>query len=264
MTNKVNREAARESFRHYVSSYDASDERILLKVAHTYRVAALSEHIANSLGLSDGDIDLAWLCGLLHDIGRFEQVRRYGTFADSRSVNHAHFGASILFDASPRCRPLIRDFLPVGSTESDELLHAAISTHGDYRLPTGLDDRTHMFCDILRDADKVDILQVNCTEPAEAIYDVTERELLESPVSPSVIDAFREHRTLRHDERTHPADVVVSHLCFVFELVFPESRRLARDQGYVFRLARRPFTNPETRQAFDGMEEELRAWLSTA
>ena len=55
---------------------------IILKKEHTYRVANLSEKIARSISdiydLSEGDVDLAWIIGMFHDIGRFEQVKRYG------------------------------------------------------------------------------------------------------------------------------------------------------------------------------------------
>ena len=34
---------------------------------------------------------------MLHDIGRFEQIRRFGTFNDAQSVDHAEFGADLLF-----------------------------------------------------------------------------------------------------------------------------------------------------------------------
>lgn len=57
-----------------------------LKYAHSLRVAALSERIAQSLSMEKEDIDLAWLIGILHDIGRFEQLRRYQTFFDYRSM----------------------------------------------------------------------------------------------------------------------------------------------------------------------------------
>ena len=42
-------------------------------------------------------MDIAWLTGLLHDVGRFEQQRVYGTFTDADSIDHAKYGARILF-----------------------------------------------------------------------------------------------------------------------------------------------------------------------
>ena len=67
----MNRNRVIETFQHYVSAYNPSDPKIRLKIDHTYRVAGLCGKIAASVG---ADADLAWLCGMLHDIGRFEQV----------------------------------------------------------------------------------------------------------------------------------------------------------------------------------------------
>lgn len=68
------------AFAAYTRQYDTDNGKVQLKITHTYRVAALCEQIARSLSLCDEDVQLAWLMGMLHDIGRFEQLRRYGTF----------------------------------------------------------------------------------------------------------------------------------------------------------------------------------------
>ena len=93
----MNRTAAIECFQDYTGHYNPDDPMIRHKIVHTLSVAGLSEKIAESLGLDAEDVDFAWFLGLLHDIGRFEQVRRYGTFVDSQSVDHADFGADLLF-----------------------------------------------------------------------------------------------------------------------------------------------------------------------
>ena len=77
------REAAVNAFRVYTAGYDPENTMIRLKIEHTFRVADLCGRIAGSLGMAGGPLDLAWFLGLLHDIGRFEQVRRYGTFFDA-------------------------------------------------------------------------------------------------------------------------------------------------------------------------------------
>ncbi len=97
MTEYINREKIINRFIEYTSDYDLSDPKIKLKYDHTFRVANLCERIAKGNQLSEDDCALAWLTGMLHDIGRFEQVRRYGTFADNKSIDHAQFGADLLF-----------------------------------------------------------------------------------------------------------------------------------------------------------------------
>ena len=94
---KIDRKQASEAFEKYTARYNAQDEKVRLKIEHTWRVARLCETIARSLGLPEEETDLAWLTGLLHDVGRFEQLRRYGTFIDAESIDHAQYGAQLEF-----------------------------------------------------------------------------------------------------------------------------------------------------------------------
>ena len=94
----VDRQKVLDAFAAYINPYDAQDPKVSLKIHHTYRVAALCEQIGRSIALEGTALDLAWLCGMLHDVGRFEQLRRYNTFIDTQSINHAALSASVLFD----------------------------------------------------------------------------------------------------------------------------------------------------------------------
>ena len=157
---KIERERVRETFREYTDAYDATDEKIKLKIDHTYRVAELCERIAKAEQMEKTEVDLAWLLGMLHDVGRFEQLRRYGTFSDADSIDHAALGADILFGGVLReGEGLIRTY--VDDAAEDEVIETAIRVHSAYRIPEGLAPRTEKLCHILRDADKIDILRVN-------------------------------------------------------------------------------------------------------
>ncbi len=94
----MNRTRIKQTFADYTNKYNASDPKIRLKIDHTYRVAALAERIARTVTDIPIDRDLAWTMGMLHDVGRFEQVKRYGTFVDSESIDHAELGITILFE----------------------------------------------------------------------------------------------------------------------------------------------------------------------
>ena len=64
------KEQAKDVFLRYAEQYDMQNILIRHKVEHTFRVAELSERYAKALGMREEDADLAWLLGLLHDIGR--------------------------------------------------------------------------------------------------------------------------------------------------------------------------------------------------
>lgn len=68
--------AAREEFERYLDGYDRENDKVKLKIVHTYGVVARSTEIAGRMGLSREDVSLARIIALLHDIGRFEQLKR--------------------------------------------------------------------------------------------------------------------------------------------------------------------------------------------
>lgn len=271
----IDRERARRAFADYVAAYDPNSPRIALKIAHTYRVADIAARIAGAEGLSAEDVDLAWLCGLVHDVGRFEQVRRWNTFRDADSASHALLGVGALFGPRERLgvpvggtgagMPRIRDF--AADKSEDELIRTAVALHSDYRLPNGLDARTRTFCEITRDADKVDILRTVDTDTPETILGRTADELLGSSLSTEAVAAFDERRCMLRNERSQPADFLVSFCCFAFELAFEESRAIMREQGYIYELLERPFGITEpfrregTRHELGRMAREMHTYL---
>lgn len=275
----INRKNVINAFAEYVRNYDPSDEKIKLKIDHTYRVAGLCQRIAESLGLSEPDVDIAWLLGMLHDIGRFEQIRRFGTFNDVQSVDHAEFGADLLFKEG-----LIRKFAEgyyeecelarSGNEEAEQiiknnehhnkdtgLLELAIRQHNKYRVKEDLTERQRMFCDILRDADKVDIFKVNADIPMEIIYDVTTEELKNGVITKEVLESFYKKETVLKSVRRSAVDHIVGHISLLFELVYKESYRQAKEQGYVYKLLDFKSDVPEVNAEFDDMRKYVDEFL---
>ena len=265
----LNRSHTEKAFDAYVAGYDAADEKIRLKAEHTYKVAALCDMIAASLGLPEAERDVAWLAGMLHDIGRFEQVRRWDTFYDSQSVNHAEFGADLLFRDG-----LIGRFVGEGAVDPaleqdegaapclvDPALEPAIRNHNRLRVEDGLLARTRMFADILRDADKIDIIRVNVESPGTEIYNVPLEEIRASAISPEVEAGFYRHRCIDSRLKRTVADRMVGHFAFVFELVYPAAKAEVKRQGHLWQAMGFEFTNPETAAKVAAMRDEMRAWL---
>lgn len=62
------------AFNKYVNGFDISNDDIMRKINHSLRVAKLMKEYAKKLEYSEEEITLAEEIGLLHDIGRFEQI----------------------------------------------------------------------------------------------------------------------------------------------------------------------------------------------
>lgn len=119
-----------------------------------------------------------------------------------------------------------------------------------------------MFAHIIRDADKIDIMRVNVEFPLEEIYNVSEEELYSGLVTPEVMESFREeHAVLRSLKRT-AVDNVVGHISLVYELVYPISRRIVREQGYLNRLMEFDSHNPETQTNFREIRKRMNDYLN--
>ncbi len=283
---KINREHIKKTFQEYTDRYDSTNPKIKLKIDHTYRVANLCEQIAQSLELSASEVDLAWLSGMLHDVGRFEQLRRYNTFSDAQSIDHARFAVELLYDEG-----LIADYVPEISTtelvadartwrsmgganesptaQSEDMplsdilqtLRIAIGEHSAYWIQKGLDERTRMFCQILRDADKVDIFRVICDTPMEEVYGFQTKDIFRSAITPEVMQAFYEHHAVLRKLKKCPADYIVAHGSLTFELVYPESLRIAKEQGYLKQMMSFQSENPDTAEIFEDLRKDLNGYL---
>lgn len=242
---RFDRSAAIDVFGGYVRGFDLRNPQIALKYEHTLNVAELCAEVARGVGMGSGDVDLAWLCGLLHDIGRFEQLRTWGTFRDSKSVSHAKLGLAVLEggelpDAGLRSRSgMLLEFTDEPGWAS--VIRRAVGLHSDLRLPDGLDSRTRLFCEILRDADKIDILRVFSRSECEAVLGLTPGEFACGGISDAAMAGFREHRCLGPVDRKEALDGLVGVVCLAFELTSNSAAEALGRRGYLEELVARPF-----------------------
>ena len=211
---------AESEFYRYTEPYRQYGEKILLKTEHTLRVRDLCAGIAGSLGLSREETELAAVCGLFHDIGRFEQWRRYGTYNDLRSVDHGNLGAEVIGSGH------LLTTLP----EADRgAVLAAAEYHNKYRVPDTLGGRDRLFVEITRDADKIDVLELY-VKGGHATK--TENR----PMSDPVFRALLGHRPIRKEETERRDDEIAIRLGFAFDLNFRRSFEIVRENRCFSRL----------------------------
>lgn len=228
-------------FRRYTNNYNPDDVKVRLKIDHTYRVADICDKIAKSLNLSEQDCNFAWLTGMLHDIGRFEQLRRFNTFKDKDSINHASLSADLLFSGEKLITLFIED------KEFDcEMMDKVIRYHNAFKLPENLSERERMFCNILRDADKIDILRVNYETPRTEIYDLPEEAFTESFITNEVYEDIMASSNVDRSHSKTGVDFVLGHIAFIYGLVYPISFKLVNEQGYIWKLLDFKSNNPDT------------------
>lgn len=223
---------AKKVFNEYVVLFDQNNPKVRLKIEHTYRVMEMCRNVAISLNLAKEDIELATLIGLLHDIGRFEQLKRYNSFIDSKTIDHAMLGVKILFEDN-----LIDKF---GLDKDNyQLIYKAIYNHNKYKVADDLSERELLHCQIIRDGDKIDIYNTGLIETFEAFMDSSKEYLENDVISKHIYETFMNSETIISATRVTDLDRWVSFLALIFDLNFPYSRNYVYQQDYIARLVNR-------------------------
>lgn len=254
---------AKEIFENYLDGYDRENDKVKLKIVHTYGVVAQSTEIARRMGLSEEDRELARIIALLHDIGRFEQVRRFDSFMPD-TMDHASYGVEMLFGEAQGCPPhMIRQF--VEEDTWDDIIRAAIAKHSDFVLEGISDERTLLHAKIIRDADKLDNCRVKLVDDFETFMDATAEETGASVISPKVRADALSGRSILSADRQTPMDYWVSYLAYFYDLNFRESLDIVAEKDYVRRLIHRiSYSDSETKATMEELERNIIAYVYTS
>ena len=239
---------AKKAFKEYVGKYNPEDKKVELKISHILKVSNVAKELATSLNLDEEDILLAELIGLLHDIGRFEQIRLYQTFVDTDSINHGAKGVEVLFEDG-----LIREFIE--DTSYDNIIKLAVLNHNRDKIQDGISDRELLHCKIIRDADKIDIFYELTVGDKKAIWE--KADLSNDIISDEIYREFFEDKVINYKERKTSADILVSHFAYIYDFNFTSSLKRIADENYLEKLYNRfVFNDEKTMDRFNEIYKE--------
>ena len=207
-----------KAFDEYTKKYDMSINTIRFKYKHSYEVEKLMRRLAQDLHLNDEEVQIAELIGLLHDIGRFEQIRKYGKCSDVKTnSDHADESCIYLFDEKH-----IRDF--IDDDKYDSAIKNAIKWHNKLAIPNNLEENDLLFSKMIRDMDKVDIYRV---VSEEYTYEYDKKE-----ISEKVIDAYNKKMTIDSRNIKSKSDNTLQSMAFLFDMNFNESFKILKEEKY--------------------------------
>lgn len=225
-------QACRDEFLKYVSNFNSTEDIVTRKISHTLRVADISYEIADELKLEQEEKELAYIIGILHDIGRFRQIMTYHTYSDQKSnVSHSKLGVEVLFDENK-----IVDFIDV--RKYDSIIKTAILNHSTLYIEDGLNEKELLFSKIIRDADKLDIFDM-----------FTKDDLIEMGIdsgfedsnnySNEVLNAFLDNRQVSRNYHKYLLDWFINAISFVYDINFKESLIILQKEKYMSRIIER-------------------------
>ncbi len=226
-------EKIRVWFDDYVAGFYGDDEfvnaNIELKEKHSRRTCEETLGLAEELGLTDNQKRIADAIALLHDVGRFEQFVKYGTYNDTRSEDHCLLSLKVLRETK------VLDGI---EKEEKQLIEKAIEYHGRKQLPGGLGSECLLFSQLIRDADKIDVLYV-VTEYYRQYRDNPEEFMLELDFpdepgySAEVVEGILCGRRIDYGEMRTLNDMKLLQLGWVYDVNFTATLKRIRQRRFL-------------------------------
>jgi hypothetical protein len=203
--------------------------------------------------LSGNDQIIALTTALLHDVGRFEQLKRYGTFSDFKSEDHAALGVSIIKELN-----IIAFLDPIEA----QLIITAVENHNKAVIEEGLSDRTMQICKLLRDADKLDIWQVVIGYYKEGLekdnLTVVHNLPVGKNVSIPIYDALKKQNIVPFSMLETIVDIKVVQMGWIFDINTNKALALTAERGYLDTIYK---TLPQT-DYIDNLYQMMKKYLS--
>jgi putative nucleotidyltransferase with HDIG domain len=222
-------------FKNYVNGFlsgeTESDINIELKKNHTLRVRDAIIDVGKSISLHEDDISIAEACAILHDIGRFAQYRKYGTFADSKSENHAAMGVKII-----REHEVLKNF----PYECREIIIQSVGCHNMAAIPTGFNPESVEFLKLIRDADKIDILYVVTEYYMNSVSGTNRAVEMHLPdteiISDEVFKPLASGRIAQVKNLRTLNDFKLYQMGWIYDLNYRRSMQIIKERKYLERL----------------------------
>lgn len=238
---------AKKEFKKYVSNYNAENPRIAAKISHIERVASYAKRIAENLGLTDEEIKLAELIGIFHDLGRFEQVRITNTFNDKESgINHGELSVKVLFEDD-----LIRKFIE--DDKYDNIIKTAVLNHNKGKIDDGLSEKEILFSKIIRDADKLDIINnILLMEEFKIVFWFDRFDIPE--ISEYAMKTIENRTLLKYEYVKNNADQIVVFYAYIFDLYFDISLKIIAEEKSLDKyteIIKKEFKSPKIHKQAD-------------
>lgn len=223
-------------FETYTSSFKSDDpfykKNFQLKIDHSYRVCFEILDIGKSINLSREMLNLAELIALSHDLGRFEQLLKFGTFSDLNSIDHAILSIKVLSN-----QELMRT-LPY---EYKKIIYKSIYLHNKPYLPENLkiSNEGLIFIKLLRDADKIDILNYfsNYYMEKGKNNDRNEAAELNLPDIDYISDDFfikiMSEKPITYSNLKSLTEFKLLKLGWIYDINFKRALEIIKERGYI-------------------------------
>ena len=206
-------------------------EMMRLKREHTANVVRYARAIADGESFDARTRTAACAGALLHDTGRYEQLRRYNTFRDSESIDHAELSHRIVCE---------QGWLDGGEIDGAlrEAILSSVLYHSRREIPDSLGALAAAALNTVRDADKLDIFRILEERVQTTDWRTDSRAFwnldIAAAPNPEVVASIDTCRSVDYRHVRSLADFVLIQIGWlVCGLCFGTSRRLCVEGGHL-------------------------------
>lgn len=203
-------------------------ENIKLKYVHTFNVLENCIQLIKHSTLSEETSQCALAACLFHDSGRFPQYKKYETFNDSESVNHAKLGVGIISR---------NNFLAGLPSQAKRKIIGAVALHNYKDLPSNTPEPLLTITRIVRDCDKLDIMHIllSSISTPDKNGDVPFLGLKEKPyfITESILKCVQNKELALYTEMQCINDFRLMLLSWTYDLNFKWTRKEVLNRGYL-------------------------------
>lgn len=221
-------------FDRYVKAFYSDDAdmqvNIELKENHTKKVCENMLALGRHLGLREDGLLLAETVALFHDVGRFEQYRRYRTFSDIRSESHGTMGVEILSE---------HGVLSCLDERERSLVLKAVEYHNILELPADEAEEVLFYSKMIRDADKLDAydIVVGYYEGKEQRRNQVFEELPDQEgYTPGVVGSLLRGEKVSHKDARTLNDKKMIFAAWIFDVNYGFTLEKVKEKGYIDRI----------------------------
>ena len=195
----------------------------------------------------------------MHDIGRFEQYKIYNkntnsiVLDSSIKFNHGEAGVGIL-KRDNYIRKYIED------SKYDKIILTAVYEHNRYELSKNLSKEEELFCKIIKDADKLDIIYETIYYYWQEEDRIKQVELGE--LSPQMLEDFYSRKLANNKNRISETDQILRFSSFIYDINFKYSFEMLKESDNISKMIDRfDYKIPKTKQEMMKVKEIAKQYI---
>lgn len=209
-------------FEQYMKNFDMNNANIKAKYFHSLKTMELSRDIATNMNtFSEEEIIVCELIGLFHEIGSFDKNPNFHIINDNNE-DYTNKTLELLFTNG-----LIRKI--TNETKYDGLIKFAIFSLNKIGYPSNLDKKVIEFCEVLKDAHKLDTFRLSIN------YPYIDARINSYPTE-MVYEDFKKFKTIDSKLTENNSDEILLVFSNAFSLNYRYSYYILRENNYVNKL----------------------------